>query len=503
MSATLPGPSVAVREFLAASPHKLLIGGALVDAAEGRTFETVDPSTGERLAVCAAAGSEDVDRAVRAATDALAGPWGSMTGSERTRLIWRLADLIERDAEPLAQLETLDNGKPIALAANDDLPQAIEMFRYFAGWATKIEGETIPVSTGTHYFNYTLREPVGVVGQIIPWNYPLLMAAWKLAPALASGNAIVLKPAEQTPLSAVWLAGLIAEAGFPDGVVNVLTGDGPGAGAPLAAHAGVAHVAFTGSSEVGREIVRASAGNLKSVSLELGGKSPNVIFADADIEGAIEGARDAIFYNMGQDCAAGSRLFIESSVYDDVVTGLAQQAKRLKIGAGFDEGVDQGPLVSAEQRDKVLGFLEGNAEDGVRVVAGGGAPFDAGSPLANGYFVQPTVLVAAGNDHRVAREEIFGPVVAAIPFHDTDDAILQGNDTRYGLGAGVWTGDVGKAHRVARALQAGSVWINCYNVYDPASPFGGYKESGFGRDMGRHVLESYTRVKSVWLDTSR
>jgi acyl-CoA reductase-like NAD-dependent aldehyde dehydrogenase len=393
----------------------------------------------------------------------------------------------------------LDMGKPLRLARDDDLPMAIDHFRYFAGWATKLEGETIPVSAGA-YFNYTVREPLGVVGLIIPWNYPLMLAAWKLAPALACGNTCLLKPAEQTPLTSIWLGRLLLEAGLPPGTVNILTGFGETAGAAITEHPGVAGVAFTGSTAVGREIVRASAGNLKRTALELGGKSPNVVFADADLDAAVAGAAHAIFYNMGQDCAAGSRLFVQDPVYDELVSGLSAKASALRLGPGLDEGVDQGPLVSAEQLDRVTGYLRAGREEGAVAVVGGGRPDDPG--LSQGYYVQPTVFRDATNSMTIAREEIFGPVVTVIPFRDADDAVLQSNATNYGLGAGVWTRDIKKAHRAAAALKAGSVWINCYNVYDAASPFGGYKESGFGREMGRHNLDLYTQVKSVWVDLS-
>ena len=407
--------------------------------------------------------------------------------------------MLERDADALAELEVLDMGKPLRLARDDDLPMAVDHFRYFAGWATKLEGETIPVSSGA-YFNYTVREPLGVVGLIIPWNYPLMLAAWKLAPALACGNTCVLKPAEQTPLTSVWLGRLLLEAGLPPGVVNILTGFGETAGAGITEHPGVAGVAFTGSTAVGREIVRASAGNLKRTALELGGKSPNVVFADADLDAAVAGAAHAIFYNMGQDCAAGSRLFVQDQVYDEIVSGLSAKASALRLGSGLEEGVDQGPLVSAEQLDRVTGYLRAGREEGAVAVVGGGRPDDPA--LSNGYYVQPTVFRDATNSMTIAREEIFGPVVTVIPFRDADDAVLQSNATNYGLGAGVWTRDIKKAHRAAAALKAGSVWINCYNVYDAASPFGGYKESGFGREMGRHNLDLYTQVKSVWVDLS-
>ncbi|MGC1287156.1 MAG: aldehyde dehydrogenase family protein [Streptosporangiaceae bacterium] len=488
-----------VDEFLAAGTTQLLIGGDWVGAADGATFETLNPATGQPLMRCASADREDVNRAVAAATEAAEGAWKKITPSERGQLLWRVAELLERDADALAELEVLDMGKPLRLARDDDLPMAVDHFRYFAGWATKLEGETIPVSSGA-YFNYTVREPLGVVGLIIPWNYPLMLAAWKLAPALACGNTCVLKPAEQTPLTSVWLGRLLLEAGLPPGVVNILTGFGETAGAGITEHPGVAGVAFTGSTAVGREIVRASAGNLKRTALELGGKSPNVVFADADLDAAVAGAAHAIFYNMGQDCAAGSRLFVQDQVYDEIVSGLSAKASALRLGSGLEEGVDQGPLVSAEQLDRVTGYLRAGREEGAVAVVGGGRPDDPA--LSNGYYVQPTVFRDATNSMTIAREEIFGPVVTVIPFRDADDAVLQSNATNYGLGAGVWTRDIKKAHRAAAALKAGSVWINCYNVYDAASPFGGYKESGFGREMGRHNLDLYTQVKSVWVDLS-
>jgi acyl-CoA reductase-like NAD-dependent aldehyde dehydrogenase len=488
-----------VEAFLAAGQTRLLINGAWVDAADGSTFQTLNPATDEPLMLCASASGEDVDRAVNAATAAAEDSWKKITPSERGKLLWRVAELLERDADALAQLEVLDMGKPLRLARDDDLPMAIDHFRYFAGWATKLEGETIPVSAGA-YLNYTVREPLGVVGLIIPWNYPLMLAAWKLAPALACGNTCLLKPAEQTPLTAVWLGQLLLEAGIPPGVVNILTGFGETAGAAIAQHPGVAGVAFTGSTAVGREIVRASAGNLKRTALELGGKSPNVVFADAEIDAAVAGAAHAIFYNMGQDCAAGSRLFVQQGVYEDVVAGISAKAAALRLGPGLEEGVDQGPLVSREQLERVTGYLRSGLDEGAVAAVGAGRPQDAA--LGRGYYVEPTVFRDATNSMTIAREEIFGPVVTVIPFRDADDAMLQSNATNYGLGAGVWTRDIKKAHRAAAALKAGSVWINCYNVYDAASPFGGYKESGFGREMGRHNLDLYTQVKSVWVDLS-
>jgi aldehyde dehydrogenase (NAD+) len=487
-----------VQALIDEDPTKLLIGGEWVLAADGQTFETIDPATDQVITRCASAGPEDVERAVKAAEKAMAG-WQKLSPAARGKLLWKVAELIERDADAIAQLEVIDMGKPLALARDDDMPMAAEHFRYFAGWTTKLEGNTIPVSPGA-YLNYTLREPLGVVGLIIPWNYPFMIAAWKLAPALATGNCCILKPAEQTPLTSIWMGRLLQEAGIPDGVVSILTGYGETAGAAITHHSRVAAVSFTGSTAVGREIVQASAGNLKRVALELGGKSPNVIFADAELPAAIPGAAGGIFYNMGQDCAAGSRLFVEKPVYDEVVEGLTKEAQSLRLGNGFDEGVDQGPLVSREQLDRVTSYLEAGASEGARAATGGRRATEG--DLANGYFVEPTVFAAATNDMRIAREEIFGPVVTVIPFDDLEDAVAQGNATPYGLGAGVWTRDIKKAHWAAAALKAGSVWINCYNIYDAASPFGGYKESGFGREMGHYNLDLFTQVKSVWVDLS-
>jgi phenylacetaldehyde dehydrogenase len=481
-----------VRDFVARK-RQLLVGGRWQDAASGKTFSTLDPATGEVLAEVAEGDREDVERAVRAARSAFeSGPWPSLTPSERGRLLWKLADLLEAHTEEFAQLETLDNGKPLTVSRVADVPLAVDLLRYMAGWATKIEGSTIPISMpGAEFLAYTLREPVGVVGQIIPWNFPLLMAAWKLGPALAAGCSVVLKPAEQTPLSALRLGELVCEAGFPDGVVNVVPGYGETAGAALAAHPGVDKVAFTGSTEVGKLIVQAAAGNLKKVSLELGGKSPNVVLGDADLDGAIAGAANAIFFNHGQCCCAGSRLFVEEPLFDRVVEGVAEQARAIQVGPGLDPGTQMGPLVSQEQLERVCGYLDSGREEGARAVVGGARVGD------QGYFVAPTVLVDTKPDMKVIREEIFGPVVAAVPFRSPEEVLLTANDSVYGLAAAVWTRDIGKAHRIARGLRAGTVWINCYNVFDAAMPFGGYKQSGWGREMGREVLELYTEVKSV------
>jgi phenylacetaldehyde dehydrogenase len=484
-----------VKEFTQ-TKQRLFIGGKWVDSASGETFTTPNPATGEPLATVASGGAEDVDRAVRAARAAFEdGPWGKMTPSERGKVVWKIGDLIEEHLDELAQLETLDNGKSFAVARAADVPLAADLFHYMAGWATKIEGNSISISVpympGAQFHSYTLREPVGVVGQIIPWNFPLLMAAWKLGPALATGNCVVLKPAEQTPLSALLLARLIAEAGVPDGVVNVVTGFGETAGAPLAAHDGVDKVAFTGSTEVGRLIVQAATGNLKKVSLELGGKSPNVVFADADPEAAVAGAAHAIFFNHGQCCIAGSRLFVEHDRFDDVVGGVAEIAKSIKVGNGLSADTQMGPLISDEQLAKVTGYLESGRADGAEVVTGGARLGE------QGYFFEPTVIIKTRPEMKIVREEIFGPVVVAEPFESLDEIAAKANDTSYGLGAGVWTSDLSKAHAMAKRLRAGTVWINTYNVYDAALPFGGYKQSGWGREMGHEVLEAYTELKAV------
>jgi phenylacetaldehyde dehydrogenase len=474
----------------------MLIDGKWVEAASGETLTTYDPATEEPLAEVPAGDKEDVDRAVRAARRAFeGGPWRTMTASERGRALWKLADLIEAHGEEFAQLETLDNGKPISVARVADIPLVVDHFRYYAGWATKIEGETIPVSV-PGMLNYTLREPVGVVGQIIPWNFPLLMAAWKLGVALACGNTVVLKPAEQTPLSALRLGELLEEAGFPPGVVNIVTGYGENAGAAIAAHPDVDKVAFTGSTEVGHEIMRAAAGNLKRVSLELGGKSPNIIFADSDLDAAAVGAASAIYFNHGQCCCAGSRLFIERSAYDKVMPRLIEFSQKIKLGPGMDPATEMGPLVSSEQFQRVTSYLNAGSKEGAKLAAGGGRPKE----MKKGYFVSPTVFTDVKPDMKVVREEIFGPVVCAIPFKDPEEVAAAGNDTTYGLAAAVWTRDIQKAHRMAQTLKAGTVWINCYNMFDAASPFGGYKQSGFGREMGKAALELYTQIKSVWVN---
>ena len=480
-----------VQEFL--SRHrKLLIGGQWVDAQSGKTFETYNPATGEVLAQVAEGDRADIDQAVIAARKAFeTGPWPDMPPAERGRLLWKLSDLIEQHHEELAELETLDNGKPLLFSRIVDVPTAVDVFRYMAGWATKIEGTTIPISARGKHFAYTLREPVGVVGQIIPWNFPLIMASWKLAPALAVGCTCVLKPAEQTPLTALRLGELIQEAGFPEGVVNIVPGFGETAGAALAAHPDVDKIAFTGSTEVGKLIARAATENLKKVSLELGGKSPNVVFADADLKAAIPGSASAIFFNQGQICTAGSRLFVHKSIFDKVVEGVAEETTKFQVGPGIDPSTNLGPLVSQEQLARVCGYLDSGAKEGAKTIVGG-------HRIGNtGYFVEPTILVDVKPHMKVVREEIFGPVVTAIPFSEPDEVVKFANDTKYGLASAVWTRDIGKAHRIAAKLRAGTVWLNCYNVFDPALPFGGYKQSGWGREMGRAALELYTETKSV------
>ncbi len=482
-------------EAFVATPRQLFINGQWTDAASGKTFDTPDPATGETLARVAEGDAEDIDRAVRAARAAFEGPWSRMSPSERGRIIWRIGDLILEHADELAQLESLDNGKPFAVARAADVPLAADLFHYMAGWATKIEGNSIDISVpympGANFHSYTLREPLGVVGQIIPWNFPLLMAAWKLGPALATGNCVVLKPAEQTSLTALRLAGLIAEAGLPDGVVNVVSGFGETAGAALTAHNDVDKVAFTGSTAVGKLIVAASAAsNLKKLTLELGGKSPNIVFDDAGPD-AIEGAAHAIFFNHGQCCVAGSRLYVQQSRFDEVVDGVAQIAKSIKMGPGMEPGTQMGPLVSEEQLRLVTGFLESGEAEGATALAGGGRFGD------RGYFVEPTVLTNTRPDMKVVREEIFGPVLVAAPFSDLDEIAAVANDSEFGLGAGIWTKDISKAHALAKKLRAGTVWINCYNVFDAALPFGGYKQSGWGREMGHEALNAYTEVKAV------
>src|ERR1700726_2999827 len=479
-----------VAQFMAA-PKKLLIDGKWLPAASEKNSSEKNPATGATIARAAEGDKADIDAAVRAARRAFeSGPWPAMTPSERSKILWRIGDLISKYTDELAELESLDNGKPMTVARAADVPLAADIFQYMAGWCTKIEGKTIPLSVmytpGVQYHSYTRPEPIGVVGQIIPWNFPLLMAAWKLAPALATGCTVVLKVAEETPLSALRLGEILQEAGLPAGVVNIVTGFGETAGAALAAHPNVDKVAFTGSTEVGKLIVKAAAHDLKHVSLELGGKSPNIILKDADLEVAIPGAASAIFFNHGQCCCAGSRLYVEKSIFDQVVEGVATVARAVKLGPGLDPATEMGPMVSETQLNRVCGYLEAGKKEGARAVAGGKAR------EGSGYFVEPTVFVDTRPNMKIVQEEIFGPVVTVMPFTDVDeDPVRAANDSIYGVAAGIWTGGVSKAHNLAAQLKAGSVWINCYNIFDAALPFGGYKQSGWGREMGEAVLDNY------------
>ena len=492
MSSTSPAQTTPRR-------YQLFIDGQFVDAESGKTFKTPNPATGETFAEVAEAEQADVDKAVAAARKALNGKWSKMSARDRGRLLYKLSQLIEEHSGELAALETSDNGKPIKESTYIDLPGVVENFEYFAGWSTKIEGETIPVPG--QMFNYTLREPVGVCGQIIPWNFPLLMAAWKLAPALACGNTVVLKPAEQTPVTSLELAKLIQEAGFPEGVVNIIPGYGETAGAALAGHPGIDKIAFTGSTQVGKLIAKSAAENLTKVSLELGGKAPNVVFADADLDQAVAGAMMGIFFNQGQVCCAGSRLFVEESVKEEFLGRFKEKAERITIGDPMDKATLMGPQVSEEQLNRIKSYVDIAREEGATVFAGGEQPALSGA-FQNGYFFQPTIFSEVNNSMRVAQEEIFGPVSSVISFDNDDDLLRQANETMYGLSAGIWTRDITRAHRFARAVKAGVVWINTFNMMNAASPFGGYKQSGYGREMGKHALELYTQVKSVWVDLS-
>jgi aldehyde dehydrogenase (NAD+) len=480
-------------------PHRLWIANAWSDAEAGATFATTNPATGEVITQVAEARAEDVHRAVESAREAFSGKaWRQMNPHRRAELLWKLADALEANADELGALETADNGKPFFESRKVDLPSVVENFRYFAGMADKVQGETIPVAGP--FLNYTRREPLGVVGVITPWNFPLSLAAWKVAPALACGNCVVLKPAEQTPLTALRLGELAAEVGFPPGVLNVVPGFGPTAGSALVRHPGVDAIAFTGSTEVGRIVMREAAETLKKVSLELGGKSPNIVFADADLKNAVRGASTGIFYGKGEVCAAGSRVLVERAIYDDFVEQFAGRARQMTVGDPMDEKTRLGAIVSEEQLDRVMGYIEAGKAEGARLVAGG----ERTTVDGRGNFVTATVFADVEPPMRIAQEEIFGPVAAVIPFEDVDDAIDKANQTIYGLAAGIWTRDVGKAHRVAGEIQAGTVWINTYNQYDSASPFGGYKQSGFGRDLGwESALDKYTQVKSVWVALDR
>lgn len=487
--------SAKVREFLR-TPRKMLINGEWVPSVSGRTFTVFNPATGKELAQVFEGDKEDIDLAVAAAREAFEnGPWRQMTPHQRSRIIWKIADLMYEHRDELSELESLDNGKSKAIANAVDIPLSADHFHYYAGWATKIEGQTIPLSVpyapGQKYHAYTLKEPVGVVGQIIPWNFPLLMLAMKLGPALAAGTTVVLKPAEETPLTALRMGELMMEAGLPKGVVNIVPGYGETAGAALTAHEGVDKVAFTGSTEVGKLIVQAAAGNLKKVSLELGGKSPTIIFKDApDLDAAIAGAANSIFFNHGQVCTASSRIYVEREIYERVAQGVARIADKIKLGNGMDADAEMGPLVSKIQLERVRNYIACGIEEGARVLTSRKAQSD-------GYFVAPTVLVDTHPNMRVVQEEIFGPVAILVPFDDLDEVVADANDTTYGLAAAIWTRDLSKAHLTAERLKAGTVWINCYHVYDAALPFGGYKQSGWGREMGYAALLNYLETKSV------
>lgn len=476
-------------------PGKLLIGGEWVQGS--KTFETINPATGEVLTEVVEASPREVDRAVEAARRAFddpKSPWRKMSASERGRLLWRLADLIEKNIDELAELETLDNGKPIFESRQVDMPMVVDVFRYYAGWATKIHGETVNTFEGA--FTYTVLEPVGVVGAIVAWNFPLLLASWKLAPALACGNAVVFKPAEQTPLTALRFGELAVEAGLPAGVLNIVTG-GPETGKALVQHPGVDKLAFTGSTAVGKEIMRASADTLKRVTLELGGKSPNIVFADSDIDSAVKGAINGIFYGKGEVCCAGSRLFVESKVQDEFMEKLVGRAKKIQPGDPLDPKTRLGAIISEQQMNTVLGYIEAGKREGAQLVTGGNR-VNVGN--GQGFFIEPTIFGRVGNDMKIAREEIFGPVLATLSFDDIDQVADVANQNPYGLAAAIWTKDIKKALALSRRLRAGTVWINTYGLMDAALPFGGYKQSGFGRELGMHALDHYTEVKTVWLN---
>jgi aldehyde dehydrogenase (NAD+) len=477
---------------------QLFVNGEWRDAAGGKTIEVVNPATEEVIAEVASAERADIDAAVAAARAALDGSWGKLSARERGRLVWKIGEKLLEKADEIARLETLHNGKPIFESRHIEVPAAAECFQYFAGWADKIHGETVPVKG--NYLTYTLREPIGVVAAIVPWNFPLLLTAWKVAPALACGNTVIIKPASQTPLTALALAEIAAEVGVPPGVLNVITGPGSSVGQMLVEHPGIDKIAFTGDTSTGKGIMRGSADTLKRITLELGGKSANIVFPDADLDAAIRGATTGIFYGKGEVCAAGSRLLVDKSIRSEFIDKVAARAKKMAPGDPLDPKTRLGAISSKKQLENDLRYIEIAKKEGAQLVAGGGRA-DIGT--GKGYFLQPTVFDGVTPQMTIAREEIFGPVLAAIEFADVDEAIARANDSNYGLAAAVWTKDIKKAHHVARRLQAGTVWINTYNVYDTAAPFGGYKQSGFGREMSMHALEHYTQVKSVWVDLNQ
>lgn len=491
MDQVVMGLNKNVEKFLQGKKH-LFINGEFVESKSGETFEVHDPSSGKVIANVYEAKSEDVDLAVRAARVAFDnGPWSTISASERSRLMYKLADLMEEHKEELAILETLDNGKPITESRIADIPLCIEHMRYYAGWPTKIVGQTVPVSG--NYLNYVRHEPIGVVGQIIPWNLPLLMAMYKMGAALAMGCTIVIKPAEQTPLSILYLADLIVKAGIPPGVVNIVPGFGKYAGEAIIDHPLVDKIGFTGSSATGKLIMSKASNSLKNITLELGGKSPNILLEDADLSKAIPGALNGVMFNQGQNCTAGSRVFIPRKNYDNVVADMVSHANSIKQGPGINEDTQMGPLVSALQQQRVMDYINIGQAEGAEMLTGGKNPFDAG------YFVQPTIFADVNDSMRIAQEEIFGPVLVAIPYDSEDELIERANNTPYGLAAGVWTQDVTKAHNFAHKLKAGTVWVNCYQVFDVATPFGGFKQSGIGRELGSYALNNYTEVKSVYV----
>jgi len=484
-------PSSGIEKGITVTATKLLIDNRWVESETGKTFPTINPATGEEIGQVAEADAADIDKAVQAARRAFeGGAWKRMAAAERGRLLNRLADLLESHADELARLESLDSGKPLSVAKAVDLRLTIACYRYFAGWADKIQGKTIPIEG--NYFCYTRLEPVGVVGQIIPWNFPLMMQAWKLAPALAAGNTVVMKPAEQTPLTALRVGELILEAGFPKGVVNILPGYGPTAGGALARHMDVDKIAFTGSTEVGHLIMQAAAlSNLKRVTLELGGKSPNIVFADADMDQAVEGSHHALFFNQGQCCTAGSRLFVEEKCYDEFLERSVARARRRIVGDPFDPATEQGPQIDQSQFDKVMTYIESGKREGAKLACGGGRVGD------RGYFIEPTVFADVEETMQIAREEIFGPVMSIIKFKSLHGVITRANDSSYGLAAAVWTRDISKAHAIANGVRAGTVWVNCFDVFHAGAPFGGYKQSGIGRELGEYGLQEYTEAKTV------